>query len=179
MSARPPGQGFDLLRFFIMMMVVLTTIVACFGVLLWTRYSEQQGKLKREVSNLENMKQFAEKDEQLREWILLERKARKDPKKVAQLQSFIISLLNKRGLDLKNFQPQRPRPVGAFNEASFQVSIDDIDMKQLTDFLFDCQNEWPGLKVKDVVATRDPKDDRLWRKATITLTLFSPRRAEN
>src|SRR4051812_36128281 len=66
-------DDFDVLKFFITVMVLLTVIVAGFAAVLQGKVSDTTKKIKAEVATLTQMDDVALKDLQFREWIARDR----------------------------------------------------------------------------------------------------------
>ena len=160
------------LRFYVFLMAGLTVVVSGFTVMLWREHSGKLARVKMDLNRLTKMKTTAETDQELREWVIHERKSQHQTHKIERLADFLLELANRRRVQIKSFQPQPQRDRGSFYEKSFQIVISRIDSKTLTQFLFDCQNEWPGLSVKDLQATQRKQRDGVW-KATITVSVFA------
>ena len=160
------------LRFYVFLMAGLTLVVSGFTVMLWKEHSGKLTRVKMDLTRLNKMKETAETDQELREWVIHERKSQHQTHKIERLADFLLQLANRRRIQIKSFQPQPQRDRGSFYEKSFRITISQIDSKSLTQFLFDCQNEWPGLSVKDLQATHLKNRPGVW-KATITVSVFA------
>jgi gas vesicle protein len=160
------------LRFYVFLMAGLTLVVSGFTVMLWREHSGKVMRVQMDLNRLKKMKETAETDQELREWVIHERKSQSQTHKIERLADFLLELANRRRIQIKSFQPQPQRDRGSFYEKSFQIVISQIDSKSLTQFMFDCQNEWPGLSVKNLQASRVKNRVGVW-KATITVSVFA------
>src|SRR5439155_7429407 len=69
-------DDFDVLKFFITVMVLLTVIVAGFAAVLQTKVSDTTKKIKAELITLNTMDEAAGKDVNFREWVSRDREGR-------------------------------------------------------------------------------------------------------
>ena len=170
------GEEFDVLTFFIYVMVLLTLIVGGFALLNRSRLNKDSLKLKGAVRGLGEMEELA-LDEDFRNWISRERSN-------ARLSSngrdntLGLSLANRQGLDTMlqgRFQRRgvNTDPVTQMKEAQFGLTFDDIRVEALTKYLVTLEEKWPGCRVTRINELKYSPERKAW-KASIQISIYNP-----
>jgi hypothetical protein len=176
------GEEFDVLTFFIYVMVLLTLIVGGFALLNRSRLNKDTLKLKGAVRGLSEMEELA-LDEDFRSMISRERNnarlsntGRENTQ--SEFRALGLSLANRQGLDsmLKGRFQRRgvnTDPVTQMKEAQFGLRFDDIRVQQLTKYLVTLEEKWPGCRVTRINELKYNKDNKAW-KASVQVSIFNP-----
>lgn len=177
------GEEFDVLTFFIYVMVLLTLIVGGFALLNRSRLNKDTLKLKGAVRGLSEMEELA-LDEDFRQWISRERNnvrlssgSGRDNTQ-GEFRALGLSLANRQGLDsmLKGRFQRRgvnTDPVTQMKEAQFGLTFDDIRVEQLTKYLVSLEEKWPGCRVTRINELKFNKDTKAW-KASVQVSIYNP-----
>jgi len=176
------GEEFDVLTFFIYVMVLLTLIVGGFALLNRSRLNKDSMKLKGAVRGLGEMEELA-LDEDFRNWISRERSndrlsgSGRDNTQ-GEFRALGLSLANRQGLDSMlqgRFQRRgvNTDPVTQMKEAQFGLTFDDIRVEQLTKYLVSLEEKWPGCRVTRINELKYNPDKKVW-KASVQVSIYNP-----
>lgn len=176
------GEEFDVLTFFIYVMVLLTLIVGGFALLNRSRLNKDTLKLKGAVRGLSEMEELA-LDEDFRSMIARERNNTRLSKTgrentQSEFRALGLSLANRQGLDnmLKGRFQRRgvnTDPVTQMKEAQFGLTFDDIRVEQLTKYLVSLEEKWPGCRVTRINELKYLPENKVW-KASVQVSIFNP-----
>src|SRR5277367_6265044 len=105
-------DDFDVLKFFITVMVLLTFIVGGFAAVLESKVSDTTRKIKSEIATLHQMDEVA-RDPQLREWIARDREGRNTGTgSSADFKAVVSTDANKCNLHVTNLSEQGSIELG-------------------------------------------------------------------
>lgn len=167
---------FDVLTFFIYVMLLLSVIVGGFAALNKKKVNTVTAKIKSEIIFLDRMSKLA-MDDDLREHIARERKSGTSARGGApDFQALIIKLSRNRAHPLKIDNQSQDTPIthpGGM-ELPFRLIIKGCRMEHLVKFLLKIEETWPGARVKkfDKLQYVEKGDQKRW-DATVVLSIFS------
>lgn len=180
--AKQGGEEFDVLTFFIYVMVLLTLIVGGFALLNRSRLGKDSLKLKGAVRGLGEMEELA-LDQDFRDWISRERNnarlsttGRENTQ--SEFRALGLSLAARQGLQtpLKGRFQRRgvhQDPVTLMKEAQFGLQFDDVRIEKLTKYLVSLEEGWPGCRVTRINELKYSAERKLW-KASVQVSIFNP-----
>ena len=166
-------DDFDVLKFFITVMVLLTVIVAGFDIMLQAQVSDLTRKIKIERSTLNQMNDLAG-DAQFREWIARDRENRNlGGGSSADFKALLTDRASKLGLKVENTTEQgNGQDLGnGTRELRFRVRILGFRLEQFVRFLVSVEQEWPGSKVREISDLQFDQKSQLWNGMVI-LAIF-------
>jgi hypothetical protein len=167
---------FDVLTFFIYVMLLLTVIVGGFAALNQKKVSGVTKTIKREIIFLDQMTKLAQ-DDDLRANIARERTSGSTASGTApDFQALIIKLSRNRAHPLRIDNQSQDNPIthpGGM-ELPFRLIIKGCRMEHLVKFLLKIEETWPGARVKkiDKLQYVEKGDQKRW-DATVVLSIFS------
>src|SRR5205085_9553731 len=116
-------DDFDVLKFFITVMILLTVIVAGFAAVLYGKYTDTTKKIKIELKTLEEMDAVAGKDVNFRDWVQRDREGRNVGQGSAgDFKARVTRNAETQNVRITNMNEQGTRPPGGGTlELRFQV----------------------------------------------------------
>ncbi len=139
----------DILKMFTAMMAVLTTVVIAAFVFFYNQVGEAKQEVEDEMRNLKSMYELGI-DPDFKELVYKYRQQQVVASR-GSLQSWIQEK-NRNGIltivrnDAQNVKASNRNPP--LERVSLQIK--GVPLQNLTGFLFDLQNQWPGLRVEDL-----------------------------
>lgn len=168
---------FDVLTFFIYVMLLLTVIVGGFAGLNQRKVSAASATIKREIKFLEAMQKQA-MDEDLRSWIARDRESGRGGsvgRGAPDFQALIIKLSRERQhpVRIENQSQEQAIPHPGGFEIPFRLIIKKVRMEHLVKFLLRIEETWPGARVKkfDKLQYAEKDGQKRW-EATVVLSIF-------
>jgi hypothetical protein len=167
-------DDFDVLKFFITVMVLLTVIVAGFAIMLQTQVSDLTRRVKVENDTLKKMDELAN-DAQFREWIARDREGRNVAHgSSADFKALLSVNAGKHGLKVENTTEQSGQDMGnGMRELRFQVRMLGFRLEPFMRFLVSVEQEWPGAKVREITELTLDEKNQLWN-GMVVLAIFKP-----
>ncbi|MBL4848856.1 MAG: hypothetical protein JKY65_25315 [Planctomycetes bacterium] len=176
------SEEFDVLTFFIYVMVLLTLIVGGFALLNRNKLGKDTLKLKGAVRGLGKMEELA-LDEDFRDWISRERNnavlSNTDrDNTTGEFRGLVFSLAARQGLQQSLKGRLTPRgvyqdQVTLMKEAMFQLQFDDIRVEKLMRYLVSLEEGWPGCRTTRINELKYNEKTKTW-KASIQVSIFNP-----
>lgn len=176
------GEEFDVLTFFIYVMVLLTLIVGGFALLNRSRLEKDTMFLRGAVRGLSEMEETA-LDDQFREWVARERSSARlsaggQGNTTTEFKGLIISLAARQGLQQALNGRIQPRgvyedPVTRMKEAMFQLNFEGVRVENLTRYLVALEEGWPGCRVTRINELKYEERKKSW-KASVQVSIFNP-----
>jgi hypothetical protein len=152
-------DDFDVLKFFITVMLLLTVIVGGFAAVLQSKVSDTTKQIRRELSTLEAMDKMAG-DAQFRDWIARERESKSNGSgSTADFKALVSDHARRIGLNVKDTREagQIEHPGGT-RELQISIRIEGFRLEQLVRFLVAVEQDWPGAKTRQIPDLQlDPK----------------------
>lgn len=167
---------FDVLTFFIYVMLLLTAIVGGFAALNYTKVSEERKQIRINVTKLAAMQELA-MDEQFREHIGLDRKNQQTivGGSSADFQALYLSRARENNVEIgtHSLEGTVNHPGGV--ELPFRLNIKQCRVEELLKFLVRVEEDWPGAKVKEIAKLDyiERNEKKGW-DAVIVLSIFKP-----
>lgn len=171
MSAANNNDEFDVLTFFIIVMVVLTLIVGVFAYVLFGNVDKESRRIKTELRNLTRMQEMAT-DKKLRNWIAQEREGGGQQGDTTEFAARLVTSSNAYNVKITRRNAKMPIVSGGIEELPVDVTIASVDLEPLTKFLFEVEEKWLGAKVKTLRLTWLKKTE-VW-KAEVVFSIFRP-----
>jgi hypothetical protein len=165
-------DDFDVLKFFITVMVLLTLIVAGFAGVLESRVSDTTHKIKAEIATLHKMDEEA-RDAQFRDWIARDREGRNTGTGTsADFKALMSNNANKVGLHVTDTAEQGtiPLPNGTI-ELRFRLRVTGFRLEAFMRFLISVEQDWPGSKVREITDLSLDEKNNIWNGQVI-LAIF-------
>ena len=163
------NDEFDVLTFFIIVMVVLTVIVALFAYVLKNRVAGESKKITREINNLRSLQELAQ-DKKFKNWIQREREGRTEGGASVEFDARLEQSSNRFGVTLDRLDRKGIIPGQGFRELPFNLTIKKTKLKPLILFLFDVEEKWIGAKVKQMQMNWREKN-KAW-SCDVTVSVF-------
>jgi hypothetical protein len=157
-------DDFDVLKFFITVMVLLTIIVAGFAAVLQGKVSDTTKKIKTEIKTLKAMDEMALKDLQFREWISRDREGRNVGQgSSADFKALLNDHAQKNGLRVTDSSEQGTIELGGgTRELRFRVRMQGFRLENFTRFLVSVEQDWPGSKVREITDLSLDEKNQVW-----------------
>ena len=163
------NDEFDVLTFFIIVMIVLTAIVGLFAFMLKKRVNEESKKIVKEIRNLNSMREIAS-DKKFKNWIQIERAGKSENGSATEFGARITKSAQQYGVDLNRKNQGGAIPGNGYEEIPFNLTIRKTQLRPLIRFLFHVEEKWVGSKVKTLRIRWNPKVEQ-WSCDT-TLSIF-------
>lgn len=165
-------DDFDVLKFFITVMVLLTLIVAGFAAVLQTKVSDTTKKIKAEIATLHQMDELA-RDQQFRDWIARDREGLNTGSGTsADFKALVNDHATKCGLRVNESSEQGALDLGGgTRELRFRVGIQGFRLEAFTRFLVSIEQDWPGSKVREITQLSLDEKNQVWNGQVI-LAIF-------
>ena len=166
-------DDFDVLKFFITVMILLTVIVAGFAAVLQGKVSDTTKKIKSEIATLEQMDEIALKDLTFREWIARDREGRNVGQgSSADFKALLNDHAQKNGLRITNTSEDGTSEIGGgTRELRFRLLVQGFRLENFTRFLVSVEQDWPGSKVRDILDLSWDDKNQVWN-GTVILAIF-------
>lgn len=166
-------DDFDVLKFFITVMVLLTVIVAGFAGVLQGKVNDTTKKIKIEIATLQQMDEVAGKDNQFREWVLRDRENRNTGQgSAADFKALINDRAQKNGLRITDSSEQGSMEIGGgTRELRFRCHMQGFRLDAFIRFLVAIENDWPGSKVREITDLSLDEKTQVWNGQVI-LAIF-------
>jgi hypothetical protein len=162
------NDEFDVLTFFIIVMVVLTAVVGFFSFLLQKRVDEQTKKIVREIRNLNDLRELAQ-EKKFKDWIQREREGRSEGGSSTEFNARLEQSSNRFRIKIDRLDPKPFIPGQGYRELPFNLTIKQTQLEPLTRFLFDVEEKWVGSKVKQMQLSWRAKDKAWSCEATVSI----------
>jgi len=169
MSNKAQGDDFDVLTFFIIVMLVLTGIVGVFAYLLYNRVQKQSKKIQLELRNLDSMQDLAA-DKKFTNWVATERAGKVEQGPASEFNARIVQSSQSAGVHIDRLDPKPLIDRRSYKELPFSVTIKKGQLQNITKFLFDIEERWVGAKVKNLQLTWREKN-KSW-SCDVTISIF-------
>jgi hypothetical protein len=166
-------DDFDVLKFFITVMALLTAIVAVFAIVLYGKVSATTKDIKRELATLQEMDKLAG-DAPFRDWIGREREGKNQGTGTpADFKALLSDHAGKIGLHVKDTgEAGTIEHPGGTRELRFRLRVEDARIEQITRFLVQVEQDWPGSKTREIPElTLNEKTGNTWN-ASLVLAIF-------
>jgi hypothetical protein len=166
-------DDFDVLKFFITVMVLLTIIVAGFAAVLQGKVADTTKKIKAEIATLEQMDEVASKDLAFREWVQRDREGRNVGQgSSGDFKARMNENAGKQGLKVTDSSEQGAIELGGgTRELRFRVRMQGFRVEQFTRFLVSIEQDWPGAKVREITELSFDEKNQLWN-GQVVLAIF-------
>jgi hypothetical protein len=168
---------FDVLTFFVYVMLLLTVIVGGFAGLNQRKVNAVSNTIKKEIKFLAAMQKQA-MDEDLRGWIARDRENKgkgSGAQGAPDFQALIIALARdlRHPVRIENQSQEQAIPHRGGFELPFRLVIKKVRMEHLVKFLLKIEETWPGARVKkfDKLQYVEKGDQKRW-EATVVLSIF-------
>jgi hypothetical protein len=166
-------DDFDVLKFFITVMGLLTVIVAVFAGLLESKVAQTTKSIHSELATLTEMDKVAA-DAPFREWIVREREGKNQGSGTpADFKALLSDHAQKIGLVVKDTnEAGTVEHPGGTRELRFRLRVEGARIEQITKFLVSIEQDWPGAKTREIPElTLDEKTGNTWN-AGLVLAIF-------
>lgn len=165
-------DDFDVLKFFITVMALLTVIVAGFAAVLQSKVSDTTKKIKAEISTLNTMKTESA-DPSFRDWIARDRENRNNGQgSSSDFKALYNTTAAKCGLRVTDSSEQGAIELGnGTRELRFRLRIQGFRLEAFTRFLVSIEQEWPGSKVREITDLSLDEKNQVWNGQVI-LAIF-------
>ncbi len=169
-------EEFDVLTFFIYVMVLLTVFVGGFALLNYRKVSKEASRIATEVRLLDEMQKIAV-DEDFRDLVARDREARAGAAGgalgLADFQQKFINEARRNGLRVENHSREGVINRRTGEEYPFRLIINDCKVRDLVKFLVAMEENVPGCRVKQIVKLDfDERSEVKGWDAVIVLSLF-------
>jgi hypothetical protein len=141
---KPP----DILKFFIVVMAFLTLVIAGMSGVYWSRVTNLKRKIGAEERVFREIQDLS-LDEKFRTLIKVAREAKKKVRPLEELDASLSREAQRYGLTIKLI----PSPLldrRTYWEKSTLIDIPGVELRRLVDYIFEVQNQWPALKIKEI-----------------------------
>jgi hypothetical protein len=171
-AATQQQDDFDVLKFFITVMVLLTVIVAGFAGVLEQKVSDTTRRIKAEIATLHQMDELA-RDPAFREWIAREREGRNTGQgSSADFKALLNDHATKTGLKVTESSELGAQELGnGTRELTFRLRIQGCRVEALMRFLVSVEQDWPGSKVREITDLSLDEKNQVWN-AQVILAIF-------
>ncbi len=173
MAAAGKQDEFDVLTFFIYVMIFLTVCVGGFALYFHTQVSKAGRKIKGEVNQLKQMEKLA-LDSDFRNWVSRDRDGKvKTDWKASDFQTIYVNASRLNQIDLKVHSQESARQVANGTELVFALTFKNCRVENLIKFLLKVQKDWPGARVKEIPNLKyiERKGVKGW-DASVKLSIF-------
>lgn len=175
--AKAKADDFDILTFFISVMLLLTVLVGGFAALYFRRVSVATDNVNREIGFLRAMGKLA-KEEDLKAWISREREGAQQntgSRKTADFQALYLKLSRapQHRLNLTNHTLEGSIPHPGGTELPFRLVFKQCRVEELVKFLVKLEEMWPGARVKKIPKLQylERGETKGW-DATVVVSIF-------
>lgn len=171
--AQQNKDDFDVLKFFITVMALLTAIVAGFAVYLQGQVSTKTKQIKAEISTLKEMDKLA-LDAPFREWIGRERDTKTDSSgSSGDFKALITLQARDAAINIRDIADGgKIDNPGGTQELRFRVHIEGARVEQIVKFIVGVEQHRPGAKCREIQdLALDEKTGNTWN-ANIVLSIF-------
>lgn len=172
-------EEFDVLTFFIYVMILLTVFVGGFALLNYRKVSKESQKIQTEVRLLAEMTKLA-MDEEVRGFVARDRELRATQAggipSLANFRQIYTNEARRRGLQIENDAQEGVINLRNGEEYPFRLSIRQCRVRDLVDFMAEIERRVPGARIKQVVKldyNEREEANRTW-DAVVILALFKP-----
>ncbi len=162
----------DILKMFTAMMAVLTAVVIAAFVVFFNQVAEAREEAVREIENIEKLYELGI-DNDFKELV-----AKYKQQRVVASREGLKSWLQKKNargvLNVTQWDDQGIKNATGRSPRLERVKmiIKSVPLQNLTGFLFDVQNQWPGLRIEDLTINNF-KLDQGW-DASVTISVIRP-----
>jgi hypothetical protein len=172
MAARGEDD-FDVLKFFIAVMVLLTTFVGAYAFYLRSQVVQLSTQIKAQVRTLDEMKKVAE-DAPFREWISRERETHQGDRgnSVTDFKALLVQAAPEFHLNYVLLPSQEGmQDYRVAQEIPFRMSFDGCRVEDLVRFLAHVEEKWPGAKTREIQQLEFDEKKQTW-KAALVVSIF-------
>ncbi|MDF1665370.1 MAG: hypothetical protein P1V97_26650 [Planctomycetota bacterium] len=162
------NDEFDVLTFFIIVMVVLTVIVGLFAFMLKKRVDAESKKITKEIRNLTSIRELAS-EKKFKDWIQREREGKSEGGSGTEFSARLEKSARLYGVRVDRQDSKPVVPGNGFLELPFNLTIKQTDLQPLIRFLFDVEEKWTGSKVKTIQLTWRPKTKKWSCDTTVSI----------
>lgn len=172
MAGTRENEDFDVLKFFITVMVLLTTFVAGYAIKLRMDSRELSDKIVGQIRTLGEMKKIAT-DPPFREWVARERESKSGDRERSptDFKALVVSEASKFNLNLTNYEQQSAVDHRVVTEIPFKLIIENCRVEDLTRYLAHIEESWGGAKARQI-SQLDWDDKKQAWKAQVILSIF-------
>jgi hypothetical protein len=165
-------DDFDVLKFFIAVMVLLTAFVGGYALYLRGQVNQLTLQIKAQVRQLGEMKQLA-LDPPFREWIARDRENRvpANGQTPTDFKALLVTELPKFQITYTLLTQDGAIDHRVATEIPFAVTVDSCRIEDLTRFLSTVEERWPGAKAREVRSLEWDEKKATW-KAVIVVSIF-------
>ncbi len=171
------NDDFDILTFFISVMLLLTVLVGGFAALYYRRVSVATASVKKEIGFLRAMGKLA-KEDGLKGWISREREGAQQNtgnRSAADFQALYLKLSRapQHRLTLTNHTLEGSIPHPGGTELPFRLIFKQCRVEELVKFLVKLEEMWPGARVKKITKLHyiERGETKGW-DATVVVSIF-------
>jgi len=166
---------FDVLTFFIYVMILLTVIVAGFALLNRSKVTKLERTVAAEVRALKEMEKLLA-DPDFRDLIAKDREGQANLEQgggLSDFQQLYINSARRNGVDLVNHTREGMVNRRGGSEWPFRLTLKDCRVEHLVKFLVEIETKWPGAKVKQIVKLDyNERSEKRGFDAVVVLTIF-------
>ena len=164
-------EEFDVLTFFIYVMVLLTVLVSGMAAINYSQLSQVRRSVKSELGRLKQMETLA-LDEDFRSWITREREGAGTGKgSVADFQQLYVNGARRQRLVLETHTQEGTINHRGGIELPFRLVVKDCRVEELVTFLVGIEDDWPGARVKQIVKLDWDERAEAW-DAVVVLSIY-------
>jgi hypothetical protein len=165
-------DDFDVLKFFIAVMILLTAFVGGYALYLRGQVSTLTMQIKGQVRMLVEMKQMAG-EPQFREFVARDRENRMpaNGQTPTDFKALLVTDVPKFGIVYTQLTQDGAIDHRVATEIPFSMVIDSCRVEDLTKFFAHVEEKWPGAKAREVRQLEWDEKRMTW-KATIVLSIF-------
>ncbi|MBI3723806.1 hypothetical protein HY251_07635 [bacterium] len=163
---------FDILRFLMTVLGLLTIVVGVYAALTGSQVSQANAEIKREVLVLDQMDKLA-KDPAFRDWIAREREGRNQGTgSAADFKALLNDHARKQGLNVRDTgEAGTIDHPGGTKELRFRMRIEGCKLEALTKFLVSVEEDWAGAKTREIPEMTIDEKSQTWT-ASIVVAIF-------
>lgn len=173
MAARNEDD-FDVLKFFIAVMVLLTTFVSGYGFYLRSQVNQLSLQIRAQVATLDDMKKIAD-DPAFRDWVARERETHQGQRgnSVTDFKALLDQVAREQHVQITTGPNQeQARDYKVAIEIPFRMSIGGCRVEELVRFLALIEERWPGAKAREIPQLEWDEKAQLW-KVTLVISIFN------
>jgi hypothetical protein len=172
MAARNEDD-FDVLKFFIAVMVLLTAFVGCYAFYLRSQVLQLSTQIQTQVRTFEEMRKVAD-DAPFREWIARERESHQGDRgsSVTDFKALLVQAAPDFHLNYVQLPSQEGmQDYRVAQEIPFRMSFDGCRIEDLVRFLAHVEEKWPGAKTREIQQLEFDEKKQTW-KTSLVVSIF-------
>ncbi len=171
MAAREQDD-FDVLKFFITVMALLTVFVTGYALYLRSQVTTLSSQIRSQVNLLVEMKKIAQ-DPQLKDWLARERESKQGDRSrtPSDFKALLIDASPRFNLQLTQYLQEPMIDHRVAQEIPFKIFVDGCRVEDLVRYLAYVEESWPGARTR-LVHQLDWDEKRSSWKAQILISIF-------